>query len=38
MHFGQTPSQLFFKPHPSRQKATPRAQRNFKKVRLLFCL
>ena len=38
MHFGQTPSQLFYKPHPSRQKANHRMLRNFKKVRLLFCL
>lgn len=38
MHFGQTPSQLFFKPHPCRSKTTAKALRNFKKVRLLFCL
>jgi hypothetical protein len=38
MHFGQTPSQLFFKPHPARGRPAGRAGRNWRKVRLLFCL
>jgi len=38
MHFGQTPSQIFFKPHPSRTKNNSKTLRNFKKVRMLFCL
>jgi hypothetical protein len=38
MHFGQTPSQLFFKPHLPRGKQASKILKNFKKVRLLFCL
>lgn len=38
MHFGQTPSQLFHKKHPTRNKAPPSSLKNFKKVKLLFCI
>jgi uncharacterized protein YhfF len=38
MHFGQTPSQLFSKPHAARNRQIQKSSRNFKKVRLLLCL
>ncbi len=38
MHFGQTPSQLFYKSHPSKNKPTPKSAKLFKKVKMLLCL
>jgi len=38
MHFGQTPSQLFHKKHPTRNKPPQSSLKNFKKVKLLFCI
>lgn len=38
MHFGQTPSQLFHKKHPVRNKAPLSNLKNYKKVKLLFCI
>lgn len=38
MHFGQTPSQIFTKPHPSKNKMNQKYLRNFKKIKLPLCL
>jgi hypothetical protein len=38
MHFGQTPTQIFVKPHPARNKLQKRNCFAFKKVTLLVCV